>query len=73
MSFMANCKKTSPQATSNLKKVHKDYCNSISSKENFNSCQKRYDPSLIACMSMTSSANFYKSEHDKEYVWHNYV
>lgn len=62
---MANSKKPSAQASSNLKKVHKDYCNSISSKENCGSDNKRYDSSLIACMSLTTSSTFFRSEHDK--------
>ncbi len=33
----------------------------------------RHDSSLIGCMSLSASTNFFKSEHNKEYVWHNYI
>ena len=34
---------------------------------------KKSDSSLIACMNMTTTGDFYKSEHKNEYIWHNSV
>lgn len=34
---------------------------------------KRHDSSLIGCMSLSASTNFFRSEHDKQFVWHNYT
>lgn len=34
---------------------------------------RKTEASLIGCMNMTTSGDFYKSEHRNEYIWHNSI
>ena len=66
---MNNSKKASNQVNLLKKQTKKDR----NEKENssFWLGKKPNEPSLLNCMDMTTSGDFYKSEHNKQYIWHN--
>jgi hypothetical protein len=68
---MGTSKKAAYQSIS-VKNTSKDL---LREKENNSMVclKKRSDPSMIACMSMSTSGDFFKSEHTHQFVWHNDV
>ena len=66
---MNNSKKTANQVNVLKKQPKKDG----GEKENssFWVGKKPSEPSLLTCMNMTTTGDFYKSEHNKQFIWHN--